>query len=94
MARELQLDASLREVRQPGGNIDPHEIHLRQEAVEDKLAFKIWLLILAFAFCALVFWAGWREAAAYKACGLEGALTAGQSCPAPSFQQRAGKAPR
>jgi hypothetical protein len=76
------LDAVLRERRQEAANIDPHEISLRQERLENGRVFKAGLLIFSVAFCALVFWAGWKEAATYKQCGLRGALTAGQSCSA------------
>jgi hypothetical protein len=78
----LEVDAFLKT-----GSIDPYEISLRDERLENKRAFKVGLLIFSFAFCALVFWAGWKEAAAYKECGLRGALTVGHSCSPTATQQ-------
>ena len=79
------MDASVTGMRQQTGQIDPNEISLREERFEEKAGFKIGLLIFSFAFCGLVFWAGWKEAAAYKECGLPGALTAGRACSATHF---------
>jgi hypothetical protein len=76
-----------RGTQQSTGQIDPHEISLRDEPFEENRAFKIGVLIFSITFCGLVFWAGWKEAAAYKECGLRGALTVGRACSATPSQQ-------
>jgi hypothetical protein len=76
------MDALLGGARQDSANTDPHELSLREDEARDDRALRVGLLIFSAAFCALVFWAGWKEAAAYERCGLKGALTAGRSCPA------------
>ena len=53
---------------------------LREPEVVPPRALTIGTLLFAFFFCALVFSAGWREAAAYQRCGLKGVLTAAGSC--------------
>jgi hypothetical protein len=50
-------------------------------------------LLFSIAFCALVFWAGWKERAVYQQCGLQGVLTAGRSCPALDARPPAAEAP-
>ena len=75
-----------RGTQQSTGQIDPHEISLRDEPFEENRAFKIGVLIFSISFCGLVFWAGWKEAVAYKECGLRGALTVGRACSATPSQ--------
>ncbi len=55
---------------------------LREPEVVPPRALTLGTLVFSVVFCALVFWAGWREAAVYQRCGIQGALTAGRSCPA------------
>src|SRR5271167_530506 len=60
--------------------IDPHELALRKpQPPKDALPTLI-LLVFAFLFCSLCFWAGWKEAAAYRNCGLRGVVTVGRHC--------------
>ena len=59
---------------------DPDESALRED--EPQRVLMIGMLIFSLGFCALVFWAGWKEVSAYERCGLHGALTVGRSCPA------------
>jgi hypothetical protein len=61
---------------------DPHEWALREGEPEHQGRLTSAMLIFSLGFCALVFWAGWKEVSAYERCGLHGALTVGRSCPA------------
>jgi hypothetical protein len=53
---------------------------LRDPEVMPQRALTIVTLFLSAVFCALVFWAGWKEAAVYDRCGLKGIVTVGRSC--------------
>jgi TRAP-type C4-dicarboxylate transport system permease small subunit len=55
---------------------------LREGEPDRQRLLTIVMLIFSLGFCALVFWAGWKETSAYERCGLHGVLTVGRSCPA------------
>jgi hypothetical protein len=61
---------------------DPDETALREGEPDHQAALTIAMLIFSLGFCALVFWAGWKEVSAYERCGLHGVVTVGRSCPA------------
>ena len=52
---------------------------VRDPEIISQRTVTIGMLIFSVTFCALVFWAGWKEAAAYERCGLKGASVGG-SC--------------
>jgi hypothetical protein len=59
---------------------DLDETALRGDEPGPERVLTISMLIFSLGFCALVFWAGSKEVAAYEKCGLRGAITVGHSC--------------
>jgi hypothetical protein len=60
--------------------IDPDELALRKPQPPNEALPTLILLVFGILFTSLCFWAGWKEAAAYRNCGIRGVVSVGRHC--------------